>query len=335
MLEGILAVIFKSLIGNEDIKNTLGVAIKNSSFSHAYIIEGPKGSGKHTLARLASAGIMCNHEKNIPCEECVACQKILHDNCVDVRIYDAFKVDEIRKIKESIYESTTEYDYKIIILNDADKINPKAQNALLISLEEPPENVVFFLLCQDAGALLETIRSRAQTLRMKPLSEEEILNYVKDNLSISVSDAELNEIVIASSGSLGYVIDMLDQNKSGDLVKARSLSEDFVCALLNSEIDSTTIITSMLTWQRDKVKEILSLSLLVLRDLMLIKKSNNISLCFFTSQTRAKEIASPHSLKKLLSLKEAIDLAIEALNVNASVVGTLTSVLAHAKKKGR
>ncbi len=335
MLEGIFAVIFKSLIGNEDIKNTLGVAIKNSSFSHAYIIEGPKGSGKHKLARLASAGIMCRQGENIPCEECISCQKILHDNCVDVRIYDAFKVDEIRKIKESIYESTTECEYKVIILNDADKINPKAQNALLISLEEPPENVVFFLLCQDAGALLETIRSRAQILRMKPLSYNEISSYVKKNLSVSVSDTELNEIIIASSGSLGYVIDMLDQNKSKDLVKSRALAEDFVCALLNSELASTTIITSMLAWQREKVKEILSLSLLVLRDLMLIKKSNNISLCFFTSHERAKEIAFSHSLKKLLSLKETVDSAIEALNVNASVAGTLTSVLAQAKKKGR
>lgn len=328
-------VIFKSLIGNEDIKSTLGAAIRNSSFSHAYIIEGPKGSGKHTVARLASAAIMCKAEQNIPCEECIICQKILHDNCVDVRIYDAFKVDEIRKIKESIYESTTECDYKIIILNDADKINPKAQNALLISLEEPPENVVFFLLCQDAGALLETIRSRAQTLRMKPLSDSEILNYVKNNISISISDSELNEIIIASSGSLGYVIDMLDQNKSKDLVKVRSLAEDFVYSLLNSDIDATSIISSMSTWQRDKVKEILSLSLLALRDLMLIKKSNKISLCFFTSREKAKEIASSHSLKKLLSLKEAIDTAIEALNINASVVGTLASVLAHAKKKGR
>lgn len=327
--------IFKSLIGNEDIKNTLGVAIKNSTFSHAYIIEGQRGSGKHTIARLASAAIMCKSADTLPCETCLSCHKILHDNCVDVRFYDAFKVDEVRKVKETIYESTTECDYKVIVFNDADKMNPKAQNALLISLEEPPRNVVFFLLCQDAGALLETIRSRAQILRTEPLADDVIFNHIKRTVSPSVSDTELKEIIVGASGSLGYVLDMLDQGKSKELIKARATAQGFVISLLNSDTGAANLLGSMFSWQRDRLKEMLSLSLVVLRDLMLIKKSNNISLCFFTSLDEAKEISSPHSLKKLLSLKEAIDTAIEGLNVNASVAGTLSSILAHTKKKGR
>ncbi|MBQ8546592.1 MAG: hypothetical protein IJ437_06600 [Clostridia bacterium] len=328
-------VIFKSLLGNEDIKSTLGVAIKNSTFSHAYIIEGQKGSGKHTIARLASAAIMCKSTSDFPCEECLSCQKILHDNCVDVRFYNAFKVDEVRKVKETIYESTTECDYKVIVFNDADKMNPKAQNALLISLEEPPKNVIFFLLCQDAGALLETIRSRAQILRTEPLGEDIIFNHIKKTISPSISDTDLKEIIVGASGSLGYVIDMLDQGKATELIKARTAAQELVVLLLNSDTGAVNLINSMFSWQRDKIKDVLSLSLSILRDLMLIKKSNNISLCFFTSLEEARRISSPHSLKKLLSLQEAIDTAIDGLNVNASSTGILSSILAHTKKKGR
>lgn len=327
--------IFRSLIGNEDIKNTLGIAIKNSSFSHAYIIEGPKGSGKHTVARLASAAIMCNSGKNLPCEECISCKKILHDNCVDVRFYNAVKVDDVREIIATVYESTTECDYKVIVFNDADKLNPKAQNALLISLEEPPKNVVFFLLCQDAGMLLETIRSRAQILRTKPLSSEEIFNHVKNNASVPFSDDSLNEIIVASQGSLGYVYDMLDGDKSKELIKSRTLAKGFVSSLLNSEAEATILASSMFSWQRDKLRDTLSLCLIALRDLIVIKKDPSVSLIFFTSYNEAKEISSPHNIKKLLNLKDAIDAAIDALAINASVVGVLSSIIANVKKKGR
>ena len=327
--------IFKSLIGNEDIKNTLGVAIKNSSFSHAYIIEGPKGSGKHTVARLASAGIMCNKGADIPCGSCITCQKIMHDNCVDVRFYTVSKVDDVREIIATVYESTTECDYKVIVFNDADKLNPKAQNALLISLEEPPKNVVFFLLCQDAGMLLETIRSRAQILRTKPLDSETIFNHVKKNALTSLSDENLMEIIVASQGSLGYVYDMLDGDKSKELIKSRALAKSFVAALLSSDADAVSIASSMFNWQREKVKDTLFLCLIALRDLIVIKKSPNVPLTFFTSHNEAKNISSPHNIKKLLNLKDSIESAIDALAVNASTIGVLSSIIANTKKKGR
>ena len=205
--------IFRDLIGNEDIKSTLGSAIKNKEFSHAYIIEGDVGTGKHTVARLASSAIMCQGDGNLPCKACDFCRKILNDNCADVRFFDAFKVDDVRKIKETLYESSTECPYKIYIFNDAHKMNIKAQNALLISLEEPPKNVIFFLLCQDASYLLETIRSRAQLLRTKPLEKHIIFDYVRSNSLSYLPDDKLNEIIASSRGSLGYVLDMLDEKR--------------------------------------------------------------------------------------------------------------------------
>ncbi|MBO5287358.1 MAG: hypothetical protein J6B34_04460 [Clostridia bacterium] len=327
--------IFKGLIGNEDIKSTLGASIKNSEFLHAYIIEGPYGTGKRTVARLASASIMCKHRHmGMPCGECDTCKKILNDNCADVRFYDAFKIDEIRKIKESIYESSTECEYKVYILNDAQKMNVKAQNALLISLEEPPKNVVFFLLCTDASVLLETIRSRAQIVRTKPLSKDVILDYVMRNSMTRLSKEALEEIIISSNGSLGYTLDMLDEEKSKALSKDRERALSLVTSLLSQSSSTYATLSSMFQMTREKLKELFSLSLVVLRDLAVSKKSKNPPLCFFTSYEEADGIASKYSPKKILALYSTIERAIDDINTNASVPCTMASIITDFKRKG-
>ncbi|MBQ7761117.1 MAG: hypothetical protein IJ400_03570 [Clostridia bacterium] len=326
--------IFSGLIGNEEIKCSLGNAILDSQFLHAYIIEGAQGTGKHTIARLASASILCQNKGHgkLPCGVCNSCLKILSDNCADVRFFDAFKIDEVRKIKENLYDSATECEYKIYILNDVQKMNVKAQNALLISLEEPPPHVLFFLLTTDSSYLLETIRSRAQILRTKPLDNDTIYSYVKKNCKISVGDDALKEIIVASGGSLGYVIDMLDEKKSQALSKDRERAKSLVLAYLNDNSESISFITSLFSMQRDKFKELLSMCSVVVRDLAVVKKYRGASLCFFTSLEQALELASRHSLSKILKLYETIEDAIEDLNANASVSNTLVSILT---KKGK
>lgn len=326
--------IFKNLIGNDDIKNTLGSAIKNGVFSHAYIIEGDKGTGKHTIARLASSAIMCQSGGDLPCGKCDFCRKILNDNCADVRFFDAFKVDDVRKIKETLYESSTECPYKVYIFNDAHKMNIKAQNALLISLEEPPKNVVFFLLCQDASYLLETIRSRAQLLRTKPLSNGVIFKYIRDNMLSSLSDESLNEIIVSSRGSLGYVLDMLDEKKAEELLSSREKISSFAEALLSNDISSYTKITSLFSMQRDALKELLSSALIAVRDMAVIKKDKNATLCFYASRENVVKLASKHSLKKILGIYDAIEKGLYDFGSNSNVPNTLTSILINARKKG-
>jgi DNA polymerase-3 subunit delta' len=326
--------IFKNLIGNDDIKNTLGSAIKNGVFSHAYIIEGDRGTGKHTIARLASSAIMCQGGGDLPCGRCDFCRKILNDNCADVRFFDAFKVDDVRKIKETLYESSTECPYKIYIFNDAHKMNIKAQNALLISLEEPPKNVVFFLLCQDASYLLETIRSRAQLLRTKPLSNDVIFKYIRDNMLSSLSDESLNEIIVSSRGSLGYVLDMLDEKRAEELLSSREKISSFAEALLSNDISSYSMITSLFSMSRDALKELLSSALIAVRDMAVIKKDKNAALCFYASRENVIKLASRHSLKKILGIYDAIEKGLYDFGSNSNVPNTLTSILINAKKKG-
>ncbi|MBQ8840686.1 MAG: hypothetical protein IJ004_05155 [Clostridia bacterium] len=326
--------IFKGLIGNEEIKSSLGRAILDKRFSHAYIIEGAYGTGKHTIARLASASILCKNKggKALPCGICDTCQKILSDNCTDVRFFDAFKIDDVRKIKENLYDSATECEYKIYILNDVQKMNIKAQNALLISLEEPPPHVLFFLLTTDSSYLVETIRSRAQILRTKPLDKDTIFNYVRKNCKTSLSDEALCELIVASSGSLGYVLDMLDEKKSQALLKDRERTISLISAYLNDNAESISTIASLFSLQRDKLKELLQLCLVAIRDLAVTKKHRGASLCFFSSLDDALSVASKHSLQKILGLYEAIERALLELDANVSVSNTLVSILI---KKGK
>ncbi|MBO5261818.1 MAG: hypothetical protein J6B45_02110 [Clostridia bacterium] len=319
--------IFEGLIGNEDIKSTLGNAISKREFLHAYIIEGGSGTGRRTVARLASLGI-------INCDNDDMRRKILNDNCTDIRFFDAFKVDDIRKIKETLYESPTECEYKIYILNDVEKMNIKAQNALLISLEEPPKNVVFFLLCSDATALLETIRSRAQILRTKPLTADQIKAYLKKNNITAQSEEALNEIILSSRGSLGYVLDMLDASRADSLLKDRERAKDFALKLLSNDSSTVTTLSSLFNSTREKLKDLLALSLIVLRDLAIIKKAKNAPLCFFTSSKEALNHASKYSIQKILYTYSLIEGGIEALNSNSNIPNTLVSLITNTKKKG-
>lgn len=329
--------IFDSLIGNEDIKNTLGNSIVNSEFLHAYIIEGPTGTGKHTVARLASAAIMCQNRDSssvLPCKGCSLCKKILNDNCTDVRFFDAFKVDDVRKIKEELYESATECEYKVYILANAEKMNIKAQNALLISLEEPPPNVIFFLLCTDATILLETIRSRAQILRTKPLTREQIKSYVDKYVDAPVDSGALDEIILSSCGSLGYVLNMLNEEKSAALIKDRERAQELSLSLLKGDAACVTLLSSMFNTTRDKLKELFSLCLVVLRDLAVVKKDKKAPLCFFTSHKIASDCGAKYSLQKILGTFSALERGIEDLNSNSNVPNTLISILTNSKKKG-
>jgi DNA polymerase-3 subunit delta' len=330
--------IFDSLIENNDIKKTLGAAIYNSAFSHAYIIEGAPGTGKRTIARLAAAAIICKNRESgkLPCGVCSTCKKILNDNCVDVRLIEITKVEQARELKARLYDSTVECDYKIYIITDAQKMNIKAQNALLISLEEPPKNVVFFILTTDAGALLETIRSRAQILRTNRLSSHTIYDYIRKNRpDIKTDDEKLQSVIMASGGSLGYAMDMADAKSSDMILQKRSKALELTSALLTNDADAVAFISSFSTSTRDEIKEALTLSLDILGDLMALKRDRGATTYFFSSADDAEELISRYSLLKLTQVYDALCIALSDLNSNASSGAVLMSILISSVKKGK
>ena len=327
--------IFEDLIGNEDIKRTLGASVQNSSFSHAYIIEGAEGTGKKTVAKLFSAAIMCKSGSKLPCGECPTCRKILNDNCADVRTYEITKVEQARELKAGLYDSSVECEYKVYIIENAHRMNVKAQNALLISLEEPPKNVIFFLLTTDAGALLETIRSRAQLLRTTRLDEGMIFDYIRRfRKDIVISDDKLKQIIKASAGSLGYAMDMSDKKSSEALISKRARAVDFVSAILRDDNDAVSFLMSLSSLARDELKELILLSNEVMGDILSVKRDTDPPLYFFTSAEEANEICSKYSITKIMSVCNALSEAYDALGANTQTAITLMSILLNSAKKG-
>ena len=175
------------IIGNIALKKRLCDDVISNSLSHAYILEGPDGSGRHTIAYMTAAALACEAKddtsKPLPCLTCPTCKKILEKKSPDIIVKGtegkaSIGVDIARFIKEDVYTLPNDLEHKFYIIEEADKMTHQAQNALLLTLEEPPSFVHFFLLCNNSASLLETIRSRAPTLRTEPVTDQQIDDYI-------------------------------------------------------------------------------------------------------------------------------------------------------------
>lgn len=175
---------FSSMIGQEAVKEHLQKSLQSAKISHAYIFYGEKGSGKKSLAELFARTLQCGQGTTEPCNQCVSCKQALHYNHPDIIYVQHEKpaiisVDEIRKqVNNSIGIKPYSSDHKVYIIDEAEKMNVQAQNALLKTLEEPPSYAVIILLTSNLEALLQTIRSRCVTLTMKPISDMQIQRYL-------------------------------------------------------------------------------------------------------------------------------------------------------------
>ena len=178
---------FADIAGNETLKTRLANEISEGKLSHAYILEGSKGSGKHLFAMGIAAALSCENRGNdsspLPCRTCPSCKKILSGNSPDIiHVGKGDKatlgVEAIRTLKQDVWIAPNDSDVKVYIIEDAHLMTIQAQNALLLTLEEPPSYVLFLLLCESAAPLLETVRSRAPILRTEPLEAETIGNFL-------------------------------------------------------------------------------------------------------------------------------------------------------------
>lgn len=165
-------------IGNENIKNEIAAALEKESLPHAIMIEGAKGTGKRTLARILASACVCTASSVRPCGVCPSCIKAERDCHPDIVTADGAKsgelsVNSIRRIRSDAYIKPNEANKRVFMLLDCDRMLPPAQNAFLKVLEEPPGNVVFIITVSSANMLLETVRSRCRLLTLYPVTPEQ------------------------------------------------------------------------------------------------------------------------------------------------------------------
>lgn len=212
---------FDDVVGQDSIVTTLRNSIINKTFSHAYMFFGPRGTGKTTISKIFARSINC--EEPIDGCTCGKCPKCLHSfekECVDIIEIDAASnngVDEIRELKNKISLVPAELKYKVYIIDEVHMLSIGAFNALLKTLEEPPEHAIFILATTDPQKVPETIISRCQCFSFKRISENAIVDrmkFIAENENISIEAEVLHDIAKFSDGGMRDALGLLDKLSS-------------------------------------------------------------------------------------------------------------------------
>lgn len=209
---------FKDLIGQENIVKALTNAINLNKISHAYLLCGPRGTGKTTTARIIAKSLNCAKGPTLePCGECPSCKDIANSTPIDVIEIDAAsnrKVEDARNILEKIQFVPVNGRYKIYIIDEVHMLTTEAFNTLLKTLEEPPENVIFILATTEPHKVLDTIISRCQRFDFRRITTEDIvarLKYISQQENINITDEALFTIARSSAGGMRDSLALLDQ----------------------------------------------------------------------------------------------------------------------------
>ncbi len=334
---------FHRFLGNEHLISRLRQDIAAGRLSHAYIIEGARGTGKRTLARLICAAASCQGEDR-PCMECLNCSKIMRGQSPDVIFVTPEKgrvqlgVDVIRRLREDAVFAANDLPTKFYIFPDADAMNVQAQNALLKILEEPPAGVMFLLLSESAENLLATIRSRAPTIRLHALSDAAIeAALLADEKTAALKQTDpraFHAAVKLARGSLGVAMELTDSGRAADCLELYDKAERYVELLAERRSGSAELAfyeyASHLVSarQREKLAELFELLADAIRDLCHCKLSAAPKTIFFADTEKAQMLAERFALSQLMRLCDIFINARQSLdrNVNLSLIQVQTVV---------
>ncbi len=246
---------FEMLLGNSRLKDNLKSSLARGRVSHFYLISGPEGAGKRTLARLLAAAILCK-DPDRPCGRCSVCRKVIDQNHPDfITVDDPEKrtvpVDLIRKARADIYIQPNESDHKIYLFPRAQDMGIPGQNALLKVLEEPPKYGVFILLTDNPEKLLPTVRSRCTELALQALPPETL----RSALQREFPNADPEGIAAAaqrSGGWLGQAKQLLQTEVSP---QTQALVKSYAA---RDAVGILRVLVPMEKWKRDALNAILA-----------------------------------------------------------------------------
>ena len=225
---------FADVVGQRHVTQTLENAIASKRVAHAYIFSGVRGVGKTTTARILAKAMNCvKGPTATPCNECDSCREITSGSSIDVLEIDAASnrgIDQIRELREMVRYAATGNRYKIVILDEAHQLTDDASNALLKTLEEPPDKVIFILATTQPEELEDTIKSRAQLFQFRALTFAEIsgaLERIVKAENLQVEPGAIAVLARAAEGSLRDSLSLLEQAiaYSGDKITDAQVRE--------------------------------------------------------------------------------------------------------------
>lgn len=331
---------FPGFVGSDALRARIGDAVRRNRLSHAYLIEGPEGSGKRTFATMIAAAVSCERRSDegadLPCGACPTCKKILSLRSTDVHYLDrgdraSVPVEAVRDLRREMALSPTELDTRFFIVDDADLMTPAAQNALLISLEEPPAGVLILLLAKSADGLLPTVRSRVQTLRLEPVSANLVAEYLLRVSSEakklkSEGGGKLESVIAASHGRIGVALEYLTPKREAALSKTRETVLGVIRAAVagTSYAEVCRAVFALPTKRAELVTHLVPL-IEAIRDLVVLKRAPESPLLFFVDRDEAKALSDKADCPRLVRIYDACRDASDAVQANGNVQTALTS----------
>ena len=316
---------FQDIIGQEQIKEHLRNAISTGKISHAYIIDGEKSSGKEFIAKVFAMALQCEERTKesgaeVPCQKCDSCRRALSDSQPDIvkvthEKTGTISVDDIRvQISGDVSYKPYNSPYKIYIMNEAEKMTPEAQNALLKTLEETPEYVVILLLTSNVGALLPTMLSRCVVLTMKPVPDNLVRKYLMEEMQITDYKAEV--CVAFARGNIGKA-KYLATSEEFENVKAEALS--LLKYIQDMELNEVIAAVKRANEYKLEVKDYLDIILIWYRDVLLFKATSDVnSLVFREELSSLRKVAARSSYVGIENVINSIENAKKRLDANVS-----------------
>lgn len=314
---------FTGFLGNDALKARLSGAFAAGRVSHAYVLSGPEGSGKHTLARLLCAAMQCQNGAAAPCGVCPACRKALAGVHPDVITVDdtehkAMTVDPIRAARSDLFIRPNEGRRKIYLIPRGQDMNESAQNALLKILEEPPPYGAFLILTTNAQRLLPTIRSRCVELSLGPVGEAQALPFLRERCP-DRPEQTLRAAYVRAGGYLGQALALLQKTQDD------SLCAQFAAAY--AARDRMALLRLLLPLEKQK-REALREALLQLHACVCAALAQRGGLR--AADENAAQLVASRTGSELLAVTDALQTALDALQANAApgaVIGYLMAKL--------
>ena len=311
---------FHDILGHEQIIAHLQNAIEEDKVSHAYIFNGPEASGKMMLAEAFAMALQCEGEGKRPCLECRSCRQAADHNQPDI-IYvshekpNTIGVDDIRtQINNDIDIKPYSSRYKVYIVDEAQKMNQQAQNALLKTIEEPPAYAIILLLTTNADSFLQTILSRCITLNLKAVKEDKIKEYLMKHYQIPDYQADI--CAAFSQGNIGKAIQLASSEEFGEL-KASVLQ--LMKRLEDIDLYEMTGAVKQIAEYKLSVNDYFDLMMIWFRDVLYLKATNDVDGLIFKDEVYdIKKQAAKRSYQGIETILEALEKAKIRLNANVN-----------------
>lgn len=311
---------FKNIIGHEQIIQHMSAALKSKKISHAYIFEGPNGSGKNMLATAFAKALECEAGYGDSCGMCRSCHQMETGNQPDVKWLTHEKpmtisVDDVRQqLNADMVIKPYSSKYKIYIVDEAEKMNEQAQNALLKTIEEPPEYGIIMLLTNNLEAMLPTILSRCITFHLKPVNQEKIVELLTKEYGVPDYNARISAAF--SQGIVGKAIQMASSDDFNDLqYQVRHIVKN----VHDMDVYELVEKVKQMSAYKTDINDVIDMIMVWYRDVLILKVTKDANTIVYKDEYRSlMEQAKRSSYEGLNEIINALERAKARLAANVN-----------------